>query len=115
MKRLGLVNAVVSTVMLLVLASFFMGMRLDLDGTKLVVANAGAVRWNWIFLGCAAVFVFQLLRPLLQGKFKRSGKGLVLPGFDGSTPKQKLLMLLVIVAAVAGPSSCRAAAWILPP
>ena len=103
MKRLGLVNAVVSTVMLLVLASFFMGMRLDLDGTKLVVANAGTVRWNWIFLGCAVVFVFQLLRPLLQGKLKRSGKGLVLPGFDGSTPKQKLLMLLVIVAAVAWP------------
>lgn len=103
MKRLGLVNAVVSTVVLLVLASFFMGMRLDLDGTKLVVANAGAVRWNWIFLGCAVVFVFQLLRPLLQGKLKRSGKGLVLPGFDGSTPKQKLLMLLVIVAAVAWP------------
>ncbi len=47
-----------------------MGMRLDLDGTKLVVANAGAVRWNWIFLGCAVVFVFQLLRPLLQGKLK---------------------------------------------
>jgi len=103
MKRLGLVNAVVSTVMLLVLASFFMGMRLDLDGTKLVVANAGTVRWNWIFLGCAVVFVFQLLRPLLQGKLKRSGKGLVLPGFDGSTPKQKLLMLLVVVAAVAWP------------
>ena len=103
MKRLGLVNAVISTVMLLILATFFMGVRLDLDGTKLVVANAGAARWNWIFIGCAVVFVFQLLRPLFHGKFKRSGKGFVLPGFDGSTPKQKLVMALMIVAAVLWP------------
>ncbi|MDI6936521.1 DUF3382 domain-containing protein, partial [Serratia sp. Se-PFBMAAmG] len=103
MKRLGLVNAVISTVMLLVLATFFMGVRLDLDGTKLVVANAGAARWNRIFIGCAVVFVIQLLRPLFQGKFKRSGKGFVLPGIDGSTSKQKWLMALMIVAAVVCP------------
>ncbi|QDY40619.1 high-affinity branched-chain amino acid ABC transporter permease LivM [Candidatus Pantoea soli] len=103
MKRLGLVNAVVSAAMLLVLAAFFMGMRLDLNGTRLVVANAGTVRWNWIVIGCAVVFLFQLLRPLFSNRLKRSGKGLVLPGFDGSTPKQKLLMLVVIVAAVVWP------------
>ncbi|MDI9279635.1 high-affinity branched-chain amino acid ABC transporter permease LivM [Pantoea sp. EABMAA-21] len=103
MKRLGLVNAVISTVMLLILATFFMGVRLDLDGTKLVVANASAARWNWIFIGCAVVFVFQLLRPVFHGKFKRSGKGFVLPGFDGSTPKQKLVMALLIAAAVLWP------------
>lgn len=103
MKRLGLVNALISTVMLLVLAAFFMGMRLDLNGTKLQVVNAGSVRWNWIFIGCAVVFLFQLLRPLLQGKLKRSSGGLVLPGFDGSTPKQKLVMALMIAAAVIWP------------
>ncbi len=91
MKRLGLVNAIVSAVMLLVLAAFFMGMRLDLNGTQLQIVNAGSVRWNWIFIGCAVVFLFQLLRPLFQGKLTRSGGGLVLPGFDGSTPKQKPL------------------------
>lgn len=103
MKRLGVVNAVISTAMLLVLATFFMGMRLDLDGTELVVANAGTVRWSWIAIGCAVVFLFQLLRPLFQGKLKRSGKGLVLPGFDGATAKQKLLMVFVIALAIAWP------------
>lgn len=62
MKKLNLVNAFVSSLMLLVLAAFFMGMRLDLEGTKLVVNNAGEVRWNWIALGCGVVFLFQLLR-----------------------------------------------------
>ncbi|PKH23813.1 high-affinity branched-chain amino acid ABC transporter permease LivM [Enterobacterales bacterium CwR94] len=103
MKRLNVVNAVISSVMLLILAAFFMGMRLDLDGTKLVVVNAGEVRWNWIYVGCAVVFLFQLLRPLFDGVFKRNGKGFVLPSFDGSTPKQKLLMLVIIIAAVAWP------------
>ncbi|WP_017349667.1 high-affinity branched-chain amino acid ABC transporter permease LivM [Pantoea sp. A4] len=103
MKRLGWINAVISTVMLLVLASFFMGMRLDLNGTQLVVVNAGAVRWQWIYIGAAVVFVFQLLRPLFQNSLKRSGKGFVLPSFDGSTPKQKWLMALLIVVAVAWP------------
>ncbi len=60
------INALLSSVMLLVLASFFMGMRLVLDGTQLVVESAGEVRWNWIFVGCAVVFLFQLLRPFWQ-------------------------------------------------
>lgn len=72
MKHLNLVNAVASALMLVLLAAFFMGMRLDLDGTHLVVNNAGRVRWNWIALGAAVVFLFQLLRPLLQKSLKKS-------------------------------------------
>lgn len=104
MKKLNLLNALVSSLMLLVLAAFFMGMRLDLDGTKLVVNNAGNVRWNWIALGCGVVFLFQLLRPLVQNSLKKvSGPSLVLPGIDGSTPKQKLFLLALIVAAAVWP------------
>jgi len=104
MKKLNLLNALVSSLMLLVLAAFFMGMRLDLDGTKLVVNNAGNVRWNWIALGCGVVFLFQLLRPLVQSSLKKvSGPSLVLPGIDGSTPKQKLFLLALIVAAAVWP------------
>jgi len=103
MKRSGLLNAVISAAMLLVLASFFMGVRLDLAGTRLIVVNAGEVRWNWIAAGCAVVFLFQLVRPLLQSRSKRSSKPFVLPAFDGSTLKQKLLMALLIVAAVIWP------------
>jgi len=104
MKKLNLLNAVISSLMLLILAAFFMGMRLDLDGTKLVVNNAGEVRWNWIALGCGVVLLIQLLRPLVQSSLKKvSGPALVLPGIDGSTPKQKLFLLALIVAAAVWP------------
>ncbi|MFD1800864.1 high-affinity branched-chain amino acid ABC transporter permease LivM [Mixta tenebrionis] len=104
MKPADLLNALISALMLLILAAFFMGLRLTLDGTRLVVENAGSVRWNWIAVGCAVVFIFQLLRPLFARSLKRSGgSGLVLPSFDGSTRRQKLLALLFIVAAVIWP------------
>jgi branched-chain amino acid transport system permease protein len=104
MKPAHLVNAIISALMLLILAAFFMGLQLNLDGTRLVVENAGSVRWNWIAVGCAVVFIFQLLRPLFARSLKRSGKnGFVLPSFDGSTAKQKLLALLFIAAAVIWP------------
>lgn len=104
MKHLNLLNAVASALMLLVLAAFFMGMRLNLDGTQLVVHNAGSVRWNWIAGGCAVVFIFQLLRPLLQRSLKGiSGPAMVLPGIDGSTLKQKMLLLALVIAAVIWP------------
>ena len=99
-----LLNALISSLMLLVLASFFMGMRLSLDGTQLVVNNAGSVRWNWIAIGCVVVFCFQLARPLFQqGMKKISGPTFILPSIDGSTAKQKLFLLALIVAAVAWP------------
>ncbi|WP_038899983.1 high-affinity branched-chain amino acid ABC transporter permease LivM [Dickeya dadantii] len=104
MKLHTLVNAVVSALVLLVLATFVMGMQLSLDGTQLVVHGAEKVRWMWIIAACVLVFLFQLLRPVLaQGAKKVSGPGLVLPSFDGSTPRQKLLALALIIAAVAWP------------
>lgn len=104
MKLHTLVNAVVSALVLLVLATFVMGMQLSLDGTQLVVHGAEKVRWYWIGAACALVFLFQLLRPALaQGAKKVSGPGFVLPSFDGSTPRQKLLALALIIAAVAWP------------
>ncbi|ANE75302.1 high-affinity branched-chain amino acid ABC transporter permease LivM [Dickeya solani] len=104
MKLHTLVNAVVSALVLLVLATFVMGMQLSLDGTQLVVHGAEKVRWYWIGAACALVFLFQLLRPALaQGAKKVSGPSVVLPSFDGSTPRQKLLALALIIAAVAWP------------
>lgn len=104
MMRHNLVNAVVSALVLLVLATFLMGMQLSLDGTRLVVHGAAQVRWVWIGIGCALVFAFQLLRPALAaGAQKFSGSGWALPSFDGSTPRQKLLAAALIVAAVVWP------------
>lgn len=104
MKQLNLLNAIISTVVLFVMASFMMGLQLNVDGTKLVVGGASQVRWNWIGIGCVIVFFFQLLRPLLQkGLKKASGPAFVLPSFDGTTPKQKLLAAVLIIAAIAWP------------
>ncbi|WP_114194899.1 high-affinity branched-chain amino acid ABC transporter permease LivM [Edaphovirga cremea] len=104
MKQLNLLNAIISTVVLFVMASFMMGLQLNVDGTKLVVGGASQVRWNWIGIGCVIVFFFQLLRPLLQkGLKKASGPAFVLPSFDGTTPKQKLLVAVLIIAAIAWP------------
>ncbi|AUG98933.1 high-affinity branched-chain amino acid ABC transporter permease LivM [Prodigiosinella confusarubida] len=104
MKQRNVINAIISALVLLVMATFLMGMQLSLDGTKLVVHGAKAVRWYWIGAGCAIVFVFQLLRPALsQGMKKFSGPAWVLPSFDGSTPRQKWLALVLIVAAIAWP------------
>ncbi|CUZ33890.1 leucine/isoleucine/valine transporter permease subunit [Serratia marcescens] len=102
--KLNLLNALIATAVLFVMASFLMGMQLSLDGTKLVVHGAAEVRWMWIGIGCVIVFFFQLLRPLLQQGLKKvSSPAFVLPSFDGTTPRQKLLAALLIVAAVAWP------------
>ena len=104
MKKLNLLNAVASTVMMFILSAVFMGLQLGLEGTHLVISSASEVRWHWVAIGCAAVFLFQLLRPLLQSRLKKvSGPALVLPGIDGSTGKQKLFLLLLLVIAVAWP------------
>lgn len=102
--KLGLLNACIATVVLFVMASFLMGMQLSLDGTKLVVHGAAEVRWMWIGIGCVVVFFFQLLRPLMQyGMKKISGPVFVLPSFDGSTMRQKVLAAAIIIAAVVWP------------
>lgn len=102
--KLNLLNALIATLVLFVMASFLMGMQLSLDGTKLVVHGAAEVRWMWIGIGCVIVFFFQLLRPLMQQGLKKiSGPSFVLPSFDGTTARQKLLAAAIIVAAVAWP------------
>ncbi|MGQ8776039.1 high-affinity branched-chain amino acid ABC transporter permease LivM [Serratia sp. NA_112.1] len=102
--KLNLLNAFIATLVLFVMASFLMGMQLSLDGTKLVVHGAAEVRWMWIGIGCVIVFFFQLLRPLMQQGLKKiSGPSFVLPSFDGTTARQKLLAAAIIVAAVAWP------------
>lgn len=104
MKQLNFINAIISSFVLLVLASFVMGLQLQLDGTRLVVQGASEVRWLWIGAGCMVVFFFQLVRPIIQQGIKKvSGPAWVLPSFDGSTPRQKLLAAVIILAAVAWP------------
>lgn len=104
MKPMHIVFSLLSAVMFFVLASVFMGVQLSLSGTKLVVNSASSVRWEWVMIGTAVVFIFQLLRPLFaKGMKKVTGPKFVLPALDGSTPKQKLFLLALLVIAVVWP------------
>lgn len=104
MRKENWINAIVASVMFFILAVFMMGLQLTLDGTKLVVSSGDSIRWNWIFAGIAVIFVFQLVRPSLtrvwQGVPKKSW---AIPDFDGSTVKQKILAVVIIIAAIIWP------------
>ena len=94
MKPMQIAMALLSAVMFFILAGVFMGVQLELNGTKLVVDTAADIRWQWIFIGTAVVFFFQLLRPLFQKAVKNvSGPKFIMPAIDGSTVKQKLFLI----------------------
>ncbi|PUV73294.1 branched-chain amino acid ABC transporter permease, partial [Cronobacter sakazakii] len=104
MKPMHFVAALLAAAMFFLLAGIFMGVQLELDGTRLVVDTADSIRWEWIAIGTGVVFLFQLLRPLFQKGLKNvSGPKFILPAIDGSTVKQKLFLLALLVVAVAWP------------
>ncbi len=49
MKPMQIAMALLSAAMFFVLAGVFMGVQLELNGTKLVVDTAADIRWQWIF------------------------------------------------------------------
>ncbi len=80
MKPMHIAMALLSAAMFFVLAGVFMGVQLELDGTKLVVDTASDIRWQWVFIGTAVVFFFQLLRPAFQKGLKAfPGRSLFCP------------------------------------
>jgi branched-chain amino acid transport system permease protein len=80
MKPMHFAMALLSAAMFFVLAGVFMGVQLELDGTKLVVDTAADIRWQWVFIGTGVVFLFQLLRPAFQKGLKSvSGPKFILP------------------------------------
>ena len=104
MKPMHFAMALFSAAMFFVLAGVFMGVQLSLSGTTLVVNRAADIRWEWIFIGTAVVFFFQLVRPAFQRGLKNiSGPKFILPAIDGSTVKQKLFLVALLVIAVAWP------------
>lgn len=104
MRKESWINAIVASITFFILAVFMLGLRLTLDGTKLVVTTGDSIRWNWILAGIAIIFVYQLVRPSLskvwQGVPKKSW---AIPDFDGSTLKQKGLAAIIIIAAIIWP------------
>ncbi|MHC3036758.1 DUF3382 domain-containing protein, partial [Klebsiella pneumoniae] len=55
MKPMHFAMALLSAAMFFVLAGVFMGVQLELDGTKLVVDTAADIRWQWVFIGTGVV------------------------------------------------------------
>ncbi len=82
-----------------------MGVQLELDGTKLVVDSASDVRWQWVFIGTAVVFFLPAFATGFPERAKKavSGPKFILPAIDGSTVKQKLFLVALLVLAVAWP------------
>lgn len=104
MKFRDIAKALLPALMFFVLAGVFMGVQLELSGTRLVVAWATSIRWQWIITGTVVVFLFQLVRPLLHQSLHRlSGPKFIMPAIDGSTRKQKLLLLALLIVAIAWP------------
>lgn len=104
MKTSQVATAFFSAVLFFILAAVFMGVQLQLDGARLVVSVARELRWQWIFTGTALVFIVQLLRPLLR-KVMNSlpAHRFTLPVIDGSSKKQKLFLLLVLLVCIIWP------------
>ena len=71
MKPMHIAMALLSAAMFFVLAGVFMGVQLELDGTKLVVDTASDIRWQWVFIGTAVVFFFQLLRACFPERVEK--------------------------------------------
>ncbi|MEY8711952.1 high-affinity branched-chain amino acid ABC transporter permease LivM [Mangrovibacter phragmitis] len=104
MKPVTFFFAILSAAIFFVLASVFMGVQLNLSGTRLVVGSAANIRWEWIYIGTGVVFLFQILRPLFQQAMKKvAGPRLTMPAIDGSSAKQKLLLGAILVIAVVWP------------
>ncbi|MDD9339017.1 MAG: high-affinity branched-chain amino acid ABC transporter permease LivM [Providencia heimbachae] len=104
MRKENWINAIVASVTFFVLAVFMLGLRLTLDGTKLVVTTGDSIRWNWIFAGIVTIFIYQLVRPsLVKVWLGVPKKSWAIPDFDGSTAKQKILAIVIIIAAIIWP------------
>ncbi|MGU0016038.1 DUF3382 domain-containing protein [Escherichia coli] len=96
--------ALLSAAMLfLYLGGVFMGVQLELDGTELVVDTASDIRWQWVFIGTAVVFSSAFATCFPERVEKCSGPKFILPAIDGSTVKQKLFLVALLVLAVAWP------------
>ena len=101
MKPMHIAMALLSAAMFFVLAGVFMGVQLELDGTKLVVDTASDIRWQWVFIGTAVVFFFQLLRPAFQKGLKSvSGPKFILPALERESQRKLREKLLTGISHI---------------
>ena len=115
MKPMQIAMALLSAVMFFILAGVFMGVQLELNGTNWwsipppIFAGSGSSSVpRWSFLPAAAALFQKAVKNVSGPKF-------IMPAIDGSTVKQKLFLIALLVIAVARRLWCRAARWISPP
>lgn len=104
MRKIPFAAAFCSAGLFFVLAMVFMGVKFKLSGTILMVQNAGDSRWQWIFFGTGMVFLFQLMRPVIQFSLKNlPAVSFTLPAIDGTSKTQKIGLIIVLIASIIWP------------
>ena len=104
MKSLRFTPAVLSTVVLLVLTSMMLGIRLEPEGTQLIVTSADGESLTLIAVGALVVFLFQLFRAPIDSSL--TGVKSALPSVSAdsllSVTDNKSIKTTLICFAVAG-------------
>ncbi|GDY27699.1 high-affinity branched-chain amino acid ABC transporter permease LivM [Agarivorans sp. Toyoura001] len=107
MKKLNLSGALISTVTFMLLAGWLLGIRMEPSSSGLKLALADEQHLKWLFIGMAAVFLSQLLHPIIFGnrKAKASSKkfSFKLPSPEQNPKAYRLVVSFALAAAIVWP------------
>ncbi|GAB1621538.1 high-affinity branched-chain amino acid ABC transporter permease LivM [Agarivorans albus] len=107
MSKLNLSGALISTITFMLLAGWLLGIRMEPSSSGLNLALADEGHLKWLFIGMAAVFVSQLLHPLLfkkkVGKAPSKGFNFKLPSPEQNPKAYRLLVSFALAGAIIWP------------
>lgn len=107
MSKLNLSGALISTITFMLLAGWLLGIRMEPSSSGLNLALADEGHLKWLFIGMAAVFVSQLLHPLLfkkkVGKTPSKGFNFKLPSPEQNPKAYRLLVSFALAGAIIWP------------
>jgi len=107
MSKLNLSGALISTITFMLLAGWLMGIRMEPSSSGLNLALAEPEYIKWLFIGMAAVFVSQLLHPLIftrKVKTKTTKKAYFkLPSPEQNPKAYRLLVSFALAGAIIWP------------
>ncbi|BEU01527.1 high-affinity branched-chain amino acid ABC transporter permease LivM [Agarivorans sp. OAG1] len=107
MSKLNLSGALISTITFMLLAGWLLGIRMEPSSSGLNLALADEGHLKWLFIGMAAVFVSQLLHPLLfkkkAGKAPSKGFNFKLPSPEQNPKAYRLLVSFALAGAIIWP------------
>ncbi len=107
MSKLNLSGALISTITFMLLAGWLLGIRMEPSNSGLNLALAEPEYIKWLFIGMAAVFVSQLLKPLIfSGKIKTKTQKKAyfkLPSPEQNPKAYRLLVSFALAGAIVWP------------